>query len=306
MVPHTPDQVDPGLAVPPDVLAVDPELMRALGYAVVDRTVDHLLNLGELPAIREGSPSELRDVIGGPLPAQPHDLEADLSLLADMVLTHQQHGDHPRYFARVAGPSSFPGILADWLGTGLQSVAASWGGGSGPTTVELVALDWLREALGLAEDCEGILLSGGSMANINGLIAARHLRGPGVVYLSDQTHASIPRGLRAMGQPTDDLRLVPTDDQLRLSPQALRSAIITDLAAGRRPAILVATAGTTNTGAFDDLPALAAICAEYDMWLHVDGAFGGAAALSPRGRRTMPGLQYADSFVTDPHKWLFQ
>jgi hypothetical protein len=116
MVPHTPDQVDPGLAVPPDVLAVDPELMRALGYAVVDRTVDHLLNLGELPAIREGSPSELRDVIGGPLPAQPHDLEADLSLLADTVLTHQQHGDHPRYFARVAGPSSFPGVLAAGIG----------------------------------------------------------------------------------------------------------------------------------------------------------------------------------------------
>ena len=300
------DVVDPGLDVPPEILAVDPNLMRTLGYEVVDRTIDHLLGLGDMPAIREGSPSNLRAALGGPLPTAPHDLAEDLNLLADTALTHQQHGDHPRYFARVAGPSSFPGILADWIGTGLQSVAASWGGGSGPTTVELVALDWLREALGLAHDCEGILLSGGSMANINGLIAARHLRGPGVVYLSDQTHASIPRGLRAMGQPADDLRFVDTDEGLRLSPSALRQAIMADQAAGRRPAIVVATAGTTNTGAVDDLPELAAICADYGMWLHVDGAFGGAAALSPRGKNAMPGLELADSFVTDPHKWLFQ
>ena len=300
------DSLDPGLQVPPEILAVDPDLMRQLGYEVVDRTINHLLGLGDMPAIREGNPSTLRAALGGPLPRAPHDLSTDLDLLAETALSNQQHGDHPRYFARVAGPSSFPGILADWLGTGLQSVAASWGGASGPTTVELVALDWLREALGLAEDCEGILLSGGSMANINGLIAARHLGGPGVVYLTDQTHASIPRGLRAMGQPSEELRFVNTDQGLRLSPDALRNAIMADKAAGRRPAILIATAGTTNTGAVDDLPQLAAICAEFGMWLHVDGAFGGAAALSPRGRSAMPGLELANSFVTDPHKWLFQ
>lgn len=300
------EAADPGLAIPPDVLAVDPEVMRALGYAMVDRTVDHLLRLPDLPAIREGSPAELRAAVGGPVPVAAHDLASDLALLADTVLANQQHGDHPRYFARVAGPSSFPGILADWLGTGLQSVAASWGGASGPTTVELVALEWLRDALGLANDCEGILLSGGSMANINGLIAARHLRGAGVVYLTDQTHASIPRGLRAMGQPDEDLRFVGTDDQLRFSPSALRQAIERDIQNGRRPAIVIATAGTTNTGAVDDLVQLAELCRQYDMWLHVDGAFGGAAALSPRGRKAMPGLELADSFVTDPHKWLFQ
>ena len=297
---------DPGLQVPPTVLAVDPEVMRALGYAVVDRTVEHLVHLDTKPVIREGDPAALRNAVGGAIPAEPHDLAQDLTLLAETVLTNQQHGDHPRYFARVAGPSSFPGILADWLGTGLQSVAASWGGGSGPTTVELVVLEWLRDALGLASDCEGILLSGGSMANINGLVAARHLRGPGVVYLTDQTHASIPRGLRAMGQPAEELRIVDTDDRLRLSPTALKRAITEDRAAGRRPAIVIATAGTTNTGAVDDLPELARICAEQGMWLHVDGAFGGAAALSARGRQAIPGLEHADSFVTDPHKWLFQ
>lgn len=297
---------DSGLAVPADVLAVDPERMRALGYAMVDRTITHLTGMEALPAIAQADAATLRGAVDGAVPSSPHDLGEDLTLLADVILANQQHGDHPRYFARVPGPSSFPGILADWLGTGLQSVASSWGGGSGPSTVELVALEWMRDALGLAPDSEGILLSGGSMANITGLIAARTLRGDGVVYLSDQTHASIPRGLRAMGTPPEHLSFVPTDGELRMDPAALQEAIEADRAAGRRPGILVATSGTTNTGAVDDLPALAAICAAQGIWLHVDGAYGGAAALSERGRSAMPGLDLADSFVTDPHKWLFQ
>jgi aromatic-L-amino-acid/L-tryptophan decarboxylase len=297
---------DPGLAVPPDVLAVDAERMRALGYAMVDRTIAHLAGIAELPAIREADAATLRIALDGPVPGEPHDLAADLATLADTALAHQQHGDHPRYFARVPGPSSFPGILADWLGTGLQSVASSWGGGSGPTTVELVALAWMRDALGLAPDCEGILLSGGSMANINALVAARHLHGDGIVYLSSQAHASIARGLRAMGTPDDSIRMVATDAHLRLDPDEVRRAIAADRASGRRPAIVVATAGTTNTGAVDDLTALSTICRAEGLWLHVDGAYGGAAALSPRGRAAMPGLDLADSFVTDPHKWLFQ
>lgn len=303
---HLPQHADPGLAVPPDILRIDPEQMRSLGYAIVDRTIAHLTDLDLLPAIREGDPQALRATLGGAIPTMPHDLAEDLHTLADVALAYQQHGDHPRYFARVAGPSSFPGILADWLGTGLQSVAASWGGGSGPTTVELVALEWLRDSLGLAADSEGILLSGGSMANINGLVVARQMQGPGVVYLSDQTHASIPRGLRAMGQLDDAIRVVDTDERLRLSPSALRAAIAADRAAGLRPAIVIATAGTTNTGAVDELPVIAEICEDEGLWLHVDGAFGGAAALSARGRAAMPGLEHADSFVTDPHKWLFQ
>ena len=297
---------DPGLAVPADILAISPERMRALGYAMVDRTIAHLRELDELPAILQASETTLRQAVDGPVPTRAHDLGEDLSLLADLVLAHQQHGDHPRYFARVPGPSSFPGILADWLGTGLQSVASSWGGGSGPTTVELVVIEWMREALGLAPDSEGILLSGGSMANITGLIAARTLHGEGVVYLSDQTHASIPRGLRAMGLDPVQLRYVPTDQGLRLDPGELERTIAVDRASGLQPSVLVATSGTTNTGAVDDLPALAAICQAEGLWLHVDGAYGGAAALSARGRQAMPGLELADSFVTDPHKWLFQ
>jgi aromatic-L-amino-acid/L-tryptophan decarboxylase len=297
---------DPGLDVPADVLAVDPEAMRRLGYWMVDRTIEHLTGIDALPAIQESDPATLDAIVGGPAPTAAHDLDADAALLADTVLANQQHGDHPRYFARVPGPSSFPGILADWIGTGLQSVASSWGGGSGPTAVELTALAWLRDALGLAPTCEGVLQSGGSMANVTAIITARHERGEGVVYLSDQTHSSIGRGLRAIGQPEHLIRTLPTGSALRLDAATVTDAIDADVAAGHRPAIIIATAGTTNTGAVDDIPALAALCRQHGMWLHVDGAYGGAAALSPRGRAAMPGLELADSFVTDPHKWLFQ
>lgn len=303
---HTADIPASGLDIPAGILALDAEAMRRLGYAMVDRTIEHLTGLDGLPAVLEGDPASLAAAVGGPAPTAPHDLDADLALLADVVLAHQQHGDHPRYFARVPGPSSFPGILADWIGTGLQSVASSWGGGSGPTAVELAALAWLRDALGLAPTCEGILQSGGSMANITGIITARHLRGDGVVYLSDQTHSSIGRGLRAIGQPEHLIRVIPTGTGGRLGADAATAAVAGDRAAGLRPTVIIATAGSTNTGAVDDISGLATLCRAHGMWLHVDGAYGGAAALSPLGRAAMPGLENADSFVTDPHKWMFQ
>ena len=294
------------LDVPSDILAIDPEAMRSLGYSIVDRVVEHMASIGEQRAISEEEPAHLRALLGGPAPVTPSPISNDLELIADVVLRNQQHGDHPRYFARVPGPSSYPAVLGEWLATGMQSVASSWGGGSGPTAIEIIACDWLRDALGLAPTCEGVLLSGGSMANITGAITARHLRGEGIIYVTDQTHASIKRGLLAMGQPADAIRSLPADEHYRLSPSILREAMAEDRNRGLRPLMVVATVGTTNTGAVDDLPAIADICDEFGAWLHVDGAYGGPAALCDRGRAVMPGLERADSFVVDPHKWLFQ
>ena len=149
--------------------------------------------------MRTGTPDELREVLGGPPPEQPGDAMAAMELLTESALLHMQHGDHPRYFARVPGPSSFAGVLGDWLGTGFNAIAASWKGGSGPATVELVVLDWLRSLLGMPEGTEGVLASGGSLANVTALATARAVDGPGVAYLSDQTHSSIGRGLVALG-----------------------------------------------------------------------------------------------------------
>lgn len=295
----------PGLDVPPGVLDVDPERLRALGHWVVDRTIEHLTTMRERPALTVADHDVLRAALGGPLPTAPGDIEADLALLADVALEHQQHGDHPRYFARVPGPSSYAAVLGDWLATGMQAIASSWGGGSGTATLELVVLDWIREALGLPEGTAGVLLSGGSMASITALITARAERGPGVLYLCDQTHSSIKRGALAIGWPVAQIRVLPTDDGFRLDADVLRAAVEADVAAGLTPTVVVATAGTTNTGAIDDLIAIAAIAREHGMWLHVDGAYGGPAAFSC-GRHGISGLELADSFVLDPHKWLFQ
>lgn len=294
------------LDIPVDLLDLPEDELRRLGYWIVDRTIAHLSGIRDEAAISVDGFDALAAQLGGPLPRTPSPVDDGLALLADVALRHQQHGDHPRYFARVPGPSSHAAILGDWLAVGLQSVASSWGGGSGPTTIEVVALEWLREALGLRSGSEGVLTSGGSMANVTCLIAARHRVGDGTVYLSDQTHSSIRRGLLAMGYDAHAVRTLPTDDDtLTLSPATLASAIEEDVAAGRQPTIVVATAGTTNTGAVDDLVALSALCRDHGLWLHVDGAYGGPAALlGPTGGVTS--LHLADSFVMDPHKWLFQ
>jgi len=300
------EETQDGLAIPSDLLDMSSEELRTLGYWVVDRTIEHLTTLNERPAITPGSAAELSAALGGTLPVTAGDIGADLSLLADVALEQQQHGDHPRYFARVPGPSSPAAVLGDWLATGMQSVASSWGGGSGPTTIELVTLGWLRDALGLAPLSEGVMLSGGSTANATALMAARSHQGSGVIYLTDQTHASIKRALLAFGQSDSEIRVVPTDDGFRMDPQALREAIALDVAGGHTPSIVIGTSGTTNTGAVDDLVTLRSICDDHGMWLHVDGAYGGPVALGHRGRTLVTNLDLADSFVMDPHKWLFQ
>ncbi len=287
-----------------DPLALDPEELRRLGHWVVDRTVEHLATLRDRPPVTERAYADLAALLGGPPPAAPADVEEGLALLADVALEAQQHGDHPRYFARVPGPSSPVAVLGEWLAVGMQAIASSWGGGSGTATLELVVLGWLRDALGLAPAAEGILLSGGSIANTTGLLVARAEAGSGVLYLSDQTHSSIRRGALVTGWPAADVRVLATDASQRLAPAVLAAAVAEDVAAGRRPACVVATVGTTNTGAVDDLPGLASVARERGLWLHVDGAYGGPAALPPDAG--VAGLDLADSFVLDPHKWLFQ
>ncbi len=295
-----------GAGCPADPLGFAAEEMRALGYWVVDRVVEHLTGLGGQPAIKTGSPAELWAALGGPPPEEGSDALQGLRTLAEVALAHMQHGDHPRYFARVPGPSSYAGILADWLGTGFNAIAASWGGGSGTATAELVALDWLRELLGMPAHTEGVMTSGGSLANLTALAAARHCAGPGVCYLSDQTHSSVLRALRTLGFPLRHIHVLACDRRFRLPLDGLAAAVRADAAAGERPGFVVATAGATNTGAVDPLWEIADLCRDRGLWFHIDGAYGAAAALCEGGRRALRGLERADSLVVDPHKWLFQ
>lgn len=288
-----------------DPLGLQTAEMRRLGYWVVDRVVEHFETGGEGPAIQAAAAAELQARLGGPVPEAPGDPLEAMQTLVDVALASMQHGDHPRYFARVPGPSSYTGVLGEWLGTGFNAIASSWAGGSGPATVELVALDWLRELLGLAPGTEGVTLSGGSLSNLTGLAAAREAVGSGVAYVSDQTHASIPRALLTLGFRAEEVRVLRSDERLRLTAAAVREAVREDRRRGLCPRFIVATAGTTNTGAVDDLEGLADLGVAEDLWLHVDGAYGAPAALCPAGAAALDGLERADSLVIDPHKWLF-
>ena len=298
--------VDDEFSYPADTLGMDPEEMRRLGHKVVDMVVDRLQRKNSEPAIVTGTPAELMEALGGALPETPLDADDSLELLAEVALAYQQHGDHPRYFARVPGPCSFAAVLGEWLGTGFNTISASWGGGSGPATIELVVIDWLRQMIGMPEGTEGVLLSGGSIANVTAFLAARSELGRGVSYFCDQTHSSLHRDLIAMGCIEPHMHKLPSDDNYRMSIDSLRAAVAADKAAGLTPVMVVATAGTTNTGAADPLHEIADLCAQENMWFHVDGAYGGPAAVTAQGRRHLGGMERADSVVLDPHKWLFQ
>jgi glutamate/tyrosine decarboxylase-like PLP-dependent enzyme len=296
----------------PDPLSLPGDEMRRLGYRVIDRIVDHLEGLGELPPVRVGEARELRAALGGPPPEEPGDPDRALDELFDGVLPFSQYGDHPRFFARIGSPSNYVSVLADAAAAGFNVFTGSWTGGSGAATVELVVLDWLRQICGMPIGTEGVLVTGGSVATLAALGAARTARLDGradpaaVVYLSDQAHSSVARALRILGFAPEQVRVLESDERQRLAAAAVEEAVAADRAAGRRPFCLVATAGTTSTGAVDPLDALADLCAQHDLWLHVDGAYGAAAALAPGARALLAGLERADSLVLDPHKWLFQ
>jgi glutamate/tyrosine decarboxylase-like PLP-dependent enzyme len=287
---------------PTDPLGLSVERFRELAHALVDRVADHWTDIDRMAVIQQAEDAS-RAALSGPVPLGPGDVDGLIETLAEHALRNMQHGGHPRYFARVPGPTSLTGILGEWLATGYNGIASSWAGGSGPSTVELVVTSWLAELMGLPPETEGVLVSGGSLGNITALAAARAAGYGGPAYISDQTHSSILRGLRLLGYGDEHIRVIPATDRFRLSLADARSAVVED---GRSRGIVIATAGSTNTGAVDPLPGLADLCDEFGLWLHVDGAYGAPAYLTERGRRAMAGIERADSLALDPHKWLFQ
>jgi glutamate/tyrosine decarboxylase-like PLP-dependent enzyme len=292
----------------PEPLSLPPEEMRRLGYELVDRLVAHAEGLGETPPIRVAEPDALMAAIGGPPPDGPGDAARELATLFEQVLPWGQRADHTRFFARIGSPSTYVGALADAAAAGVNAFTGSWTGGSGASAVELTVLEWLRSWCGMPEGTSGVLTSGGSIASLVGFAAARQAklggpRGTGVAYVSDQTHASLPRAIALMGERT---HVLASDAGGRLSAEALRHAVAQDRAAGLHPFCAVATAGTTSTGAVDPLRELHAACGELDLWLHVDGAYGAPAVLTETGAAALDGLGLADSLAIDPHKWLFQ
>jgi glutamate/tyrosine decarboxylase-like PLP-dependent enzyme len=285
--------------------------MRRLGYRVVDVLVEHLSTLRDKPAARIASRDALEAALKRPFDEHAEPVDDVLNEVLQNVMPWSVRVDHPRFFAFVPAPNNFVSIMADTLAAGYNVFAGHWFAASGPTEIEIETLDFLRTMCGLPDTAGGIFVSGGSMANLTALAAARQarLRGPNdraITYCSDQTHHSLAKGLRILGFAHEQIRVLPSDGDYRLPIAALEAAIQDDRAAGRMPFCVVANAGTTNTGAVDPLAAIADVCAREDLWFHVDGAYGAAAALCPEHDRSLGAMARADSITLDPHKWLFQ
>jgi glutamate/tyrosine decarboxylase-like PLP-dependent enzyme len=292
-------------------LELTSEEMRSLGYRIVDQIVEHFEALASKPVMRVSPRVELEAELREPLPERPTPVDALLDQLRRVVWPNIGNVQHPRFFAFIPSPSNFVSVMADALAAGFNPFAGNWLEGSGPAQIELVTIDWLREMCGLPETAGGLFVSGGSMANLTALAAARRVMvdersDDAVVYFSDQTHNSIEKALRVLGFAREQIRALPSDKNFRLPVESLRRAVSEDRADGKRPFCVIANAGTTNTGAVDPLNQLADLCELENLWLHVDGAYGAAACLSERGRRLLTGIERADSLSLDPHKWLFQ
>lgn len=291
-------------------LTLPSEEMRRLGYRVVDELIAHLETQGSHRVSTVRTRAEMDSVLG-PLSDEPTAVDEVMRLVRGEVLEAITQVDHPRHFAFVPGAGNFVGAMADTLAAGFNVFAGHYLAGSGPAAVEMQTIEWLCRECGLPATAGGLFVSGGSMANLTALATARRVKlgGPdaaAVVYLSDQTHNSVAKGLRILGFRLEQVRTVATDGALRLSIEALERAVAEDRAAGRRPFCVVANAGTTNTGAVDPLDRVADVCAANGMWMHVDGAYGAAAVLTPQGKSALAGMERADSVTFDPHKWLFQ
>jgi glutamate/tyrosine decarboxylase-like PLP-dependent enzyme len=299
------------LARDPARLELDPEALRAFAHRIIDYVVDHNLSLPQRPVVGIKDRAALERALREAPPRAPSDPGATLDRLLAEVIPYNILPNHPRHFAWIPNPSNVVSALADALAAGLSLCPALWLEASGITVLELVTVDWLRAICGLPEVAGGLFVSGGTAANLTALAVARHIKLAGDmtgarVYCSDQTHRSNHKCLRLMGFLPEQVVELESDERQRIVPGALAQAVAADRRAGRRPFCVIANAGTTNTGAVDPLDALARLCRGEDLWLHVDGAYGAAAALSPRGRERLRGLEEADSITIDPHKWLFQ
>ncbi len=295
-----------------------PDERERLGRAALDWALRYFTQQSELPVYPTVGASELTARLSSPLPGDPQD-PAHVLAEFDEVARYGRHNGHPRMFGYVQSSGSFAGVVADLLASAINQNVTSWRSAPAATTIEHQVIEWLKQMVGFDPDGGGVLLSGGSFANFAGLAAALRastdvdlnqqgvaaLPGRPRIYTSEMTHMSMPKAASMLGVGKDAIIRIPVDDQLRMRPGALERQIVSDRAAGFHPVCVVATAGDVNTGAIDPLEIIANVCADAQLWLHVDGSYGALAANSPHVRGAMRGLGRADSLSLDPHKWLF-
>lgn len=295
----------------------DWDAFRRLAHQMVDETLDHLAGLHEVPAWRP-MPAEVRDSFTEPVPWEGIGEADAYRQFRSRVQPYPNGNFHPRYFGWVQGNGTPLAMMADMLAAGLNAHLAGFN--QAPALVEQQVIAWMAELLGFPSDASGVFVAGGTMANLLGLAVARHakagfdIREQGLqgehpamtLYGSTETHGWARKAAEVLGLGSAAFRTVPVDSDFRMDLSALARAVADDRRGGRRPFCVIGTAGTVNTGATDDLAALADFCGREDLWFHVDGAFGALARLSPRLRAIVKGLERADSVGFDLHKWMYQ
>lgn len=293
-------------------LDLDQATMQRLGYRVTDIVAEHLASLREEPVIASAPREILNARLMAPAPQKGRDFEELIDSLQKNVFPYHAREPHPGFLAYVPSCPTFPALLGDWIATGYNFFAGVWPVAAGPNQIEMVVLEWFREWMGMPEGSGGLLTSGGSGANLTALVAARHsaVQNGGdirklVVYTSAQAHSSVVRAAWIAGISRENVHVAAMDDLFRIDVSSLERVVAEDRAAGLHPFAVVASAGTTNTGSVDPLHAIADFCQREDLWMHIDAAYAGFAALTDEGKRMLSGIERADSLTLDPHKWLF-
>ena len=289
--------------------------VRALSHRIVDDAVEHLSTVRSRPVWRE-MPDDVRARYLTPLPEHPAPLEDVYQDLTENLLPYSMGNIHPRFWGWYMGSGNFTGALADFIAAIDGSNLG--GGNTAAAQLDRQVVNWLKAMMQFPANASGTLTSGGSMANMVGLTVARNamagvdVRREGVTslpnplrfYASDQAHSCHQKAMETLGLGSKALRFVPSDSDFRMSVAALEQAVAEDRAAGIRPSCVIATAGTTNTGAIDGMRAIAQVCSREKLWFHVDGCIGALIKIAPANRSLVDGIEQADSIALDPHKWL--
>jgi len=301
-------------------LEMDAEAFRTLGHRVVDQIAELLAAVPERPISPDATPASVREALdlNGPLPEDGTDPSALLTTITPQLFAHSLFNAHPRFFGYITAAPAPIGVLGDFVASALNPNVGAWRLSPAATEIEAQTVRWIAELIGFPTDCGGLLVSGGNMANIVCLIAARaaaaawDVRAEGngggaelVAYASAEAHTWIQKAADICGLGTNAVRWIETDAALQMDTAALRRAIDADAAAGRLPFLVVGTAGSVSTGVADPLREIAAVCRERKIWFHVDGAYGGFAAALPDAPADLRALSEADSVAVDPHKWLY-
>jgi aromatic-L-amino-acid decarboxylase len=292
---------------------------RHQAHRVADWIADYLENPERFPVLSRVHPGEIRNALPAQAPEQGEDFDAIFADFERIILPGVTHWNHPGFFAYFAITSSAPGVLAEFLSAALNQQAMLWRTSPAATELEEVSLGWLRRLIGLPEEFEGVIYDTASVSTLHALAAAREAAVPDVraaglagvhlngvrVYCGEHAHTSVDKAVILLGLGHDALKRIPADADFRMRPELLVRAIAADRSAGLLPIAVVATVGSTSSTSIDPVDEVAAICARERVWLHVDAAYAGVAAMVPGYEWILRGAGQADSIVLNPHKWLF-